>query len=150
VFGKYLQPGFTPQLFAAFLTALKPNESQLEVFSRDLMSFPISLKMGLSVAAASGSSLNASRPRSHNLPRNPLAAPAPKLCNGDLGTQSVATIPKRAKAVAVMMTPFREEMADLVEEARVNNAYTCLYKPLDMAEALRLVDEILDRKQQAG
>jgi len=56
----------------------------------------------------------------------------------------------RPEAVVVMMTAFRQEMTDLVEEALVNNAYTCLYKPLDMADVLRLVDEILDREQQAG
>jgi two-component system response regulator HydG len=50
------------------------------------------------------------------------------------------------EAVAVMMTAYRQEMADLVEEALTNHAYTCLYKPLDMKELLSLVDEIWERK----
>ena len=51
------------------------------------------------------------------------------------------------QAVAIMMTAYRQEMAELVEEALNNSAYTCLYKPLDMEQLLRLVDEIRDRKQ---
>ena len=54
------------------------------------------------------------------------------------------------EAVAIMMTAYRQEMADLVEEALNNHAYTCLYKPLDMEELLRLVDEIRERKQRQG
>ncbi|MFQ6121476.1 MAG: response regulator [Dehalococcoidales bacterium] len=54
------------------------------------------------------------------------------------------------EAVAIMMTAFRQEVADLVEEALHNHAYTCLYKPLDMGEMLRLVDEIRERKQKTG
>lgn len=53
------------------------------------------------------------------------------------------------KAVAIMMTAYRKEKADLVETALNNHAYTCLYKPLDMGEVLRLVDEILERKEKA-
>jgi two-component system response regulator HydG len=49
--------------------------------------------------------------------------------------------------VAVLMTAYRQEMADLVEEAINNNAYTCLYKPLDMSEVLGLTSEILKTKQ---
>ena len=43
-----------------------------------------------------------------------------------------------------------QEVAELVEEAISNHAYTCLYKPLDMAAVLQLVGEISDRKQRAG
>jgi len=50
------------------------------------------------------------------------------------------------QAVAIMMTAYRQEMADLVEEALQNHAYTCLYKPLEMEELLRLVEEIVKRK----
>jgi len=45
-----------------------------------------------------------------------------------------------------MMTGYREETADLVRQAIENDAYTCLYKPLDMEELLKLVDEIWTRK----
>ncbi len=51
------------------------------------------------------------------------------------------------EAVAVMLTAYRQEMSDLVEQALQNQVYTCLYKPLDMEEVLRLVDEIRERKQ---
>ena len=50
------------------------------------------------------------------------------------------------EVVTVMMTAYRQEMAELVEEALANHAYTCLYKPLEMEELLRLVDEIVKRK----
>jgi len=50
------------------------------------------------------------------------------------------------QVVAIMMTAYRQEMADLVEETLKNSAYTCLYKPLEMAELLRLVDEIVKRR----
>jgi two-component system response regulator HydG len=51
------------------------------------------------------------------------------------------------EAVAIVMTAYRQEVADLVEEALRNHAYTCLYKPLDMEEVLKLVDEIWERKR---
>jgi len=53
------------------------------------------------------------------------------------------------EAVVIMMTAYRQEVAELVEEALNNNAYTCLYKPLDMEELVRLVDEIRGRQQKA-
>ena len=53
------------------------------------------------------------------------------------------------QVVAVMMTAYRQEMADLVEEALRNHAYTCFYKPLDIEELLRLVEEIQERKRKA-
>ena len=54
------------------------------------------------------------------------------------------------EAVAIMITAYRQEMADLVEEALNNNAYTCLYKPFDVEEVLRLVSEIRERQQKEG
>ncbi|MCK4362764.1 MAG: response regulator [Dehalococcoidia bacterium] len=54
------------------------------------------------------------------------------------------------KAMAVMMTGHRHEVADLAEEAIRNNAYTCLYKPIDMHEMLRLIEGIRQRIQKAG
>lgn len=53
------------------------------------------------------------------------------------------------EAVAIVMTAYREEMADLVEEALDKTAYACIYKPLDMAEVLGLVGEIREKKQKA-
>ena len=54
------------------------------------------------------------------------------------------------EVVAIVMTAHRQEMSDLVEEALHSSAYTCLYKPLEMAELVKLVDEVQDRKQKAG
>ncbi len=54
------------------------------------------------------------------------------------------------EAVVIMMTAYRQEVTELVEEALDSNAYTCLYKPLDMEELVRLVDEIRERQQKAG
>ena len=54
----------------------------------------------------------------------------------------------RPEAVVVMMTAYAVE--DLVREALHSNAYTCLYKPLDMEEVLRLVDEIQESQQKTG
>ncbi len=52
------------------------------------------------------------------------------------------------EAVAIVMTAYRQEVADLVKEALDNHAYTCLYKPLNMEELLKLVEEIQERKQR--
>jgi two-component system response regulator HydG len=52
------------------------------------------------------------------------------------------------KSVVIMMTAYRQEVADLVEEALKHSAYTCLYKPLDMANVLMLVDSIRERIQK--
>ncbi|MCK5237406.1 MAG: response regulator [Deltaproteobacteria bacterium] len=54
-----------------------------------------------------------------------------------------------ANIVAVMMTGYRGEMAEQVEEAMKNNAYTCVYKPLDIKGILDIVAEI-DRKKREG
>ena len=50
------------------------------------------------------------------------------------------------EVVAIMMTAYRQEMADVVEEALKNNAYTCLYKPLEIEDVLKLVDNIRETK----
>jgi DNA-binding NtrC family response regulator len=54
------------------------------------------------------------------------------------------------EVVAIMMTAYRQEMSDLVEEALHNSAYTCLYKPFEMAALLRLVNEIQAKKQKVA
>jgi DNA-binding NtrC family response regulator len=67
------------------------------------------------------------------------------------GLETYLTIKEvNQEAVAIMMTAYRQEVADQVKEALSNDAYACLYKPLDMAEVLRLVDDIRERKQKAG
>jgi len=63
------------------------------------------------------------------------------------GLETYLTIREiNSEVVAIMMTAYRQEMAELVEEALRNSAYTCLYKPLDMKKLLTLVDEIRERK----
>jgi len=52
------------------------------------------------------------------------------------------------QVVAVMMTAYRLETSDLVEEALKKDAYACLYKPFDVEEVIQLVDEICRRKRQ--
>ncbi|MCJ7739339.1 MAG: response regulator [Anaerolineae bacterium] len=52
--------------------------------------------------------------------------------------------------VAIMITGYRREMADLVESALRNDAYTCLHKPVDIEQLLHLVEEIWTRKQKTG
>jgi len=54
------------------------------------------------------------------------------------------------EVVAILMTGYRYDMAELVQQALENNAYSCLYKPLDMDEVLRLINEIWERKQKVG
>ena len=53
------------------------------------------------------------------------------------------------KLVAIMMTAYRKEMDELVEEALNNSAYACLYKPFNIEEILRLLEEIWKKKQKA-
>jgi DNA-binding NtrC family response regulator len=54
------------------------------------------------------------------------------------------------QAVAIMMTDYRQAIVGLVEEALRNHPYTCLHKPLDIEELLRLLEEIRERKRKAG
>jgi len=64
------------------------------------------------------------------------------------GLETYLTIRKINPAVvAIMMTGYRQEMADLVQDALTYNAYTCLYKPLNMSKVIEIVEEIWERKQ---
>ena len=51
---------------------------------------------------------------------------------------------------AIMMTAYRQEMDDLVEEALRNNAYTCLYKPFEIEGVLKFVNAIQEKQRKAG
>jgi two-component system, NtrC family, response regulator HydG len=46
------------------------------------------------------------------------------------------------KAVVVMMTAYRQEADELVKQAVENGAYGCLYKPFNMDEAIKIIDDI--------
>jgi DNA-binding NtrC family response regulator len=50
------------------------------------------------------------------------------------------------QAAVVMMTAYRQEMDELVKQALSKGAYTCLYKPFDIEDVLKIIDEILQKK----
>ena len=51
------------------------------------------------------------------------------------------------KITAVLITAYREETRDLIEEALRQDIYTCLYKPLDSQKILQLIEEITQKKR---
>ena len=53
------------------------------------------------------------------------------------------------ESATIITTGYRQEMAELVQSALENNAYACLYKPLDMVEMLGLLEMICEKKQKA-
>lgn len=53
------------------------------------------------------------------------------------------------ESATIITTGYRQEMAELVQSALENNAYACMYKPLDMVEILRLLEMICEKKQKA-
>ena len=55
----------------------------------------------------------------------------------------------RNNVIAIIITGFRHEVADLVDEAMMNSAYACLYKPLSMERVLKIIDEVIQRKESA-
>jgi DNA-binding NtrC family response regulator len=48
--------------------------------------------------------------------------------------------------IVILMTAFRFETEDLVQQALSSSAYACLYKPFDMNELLDLLAEVKKRK----
>lgn len=48
----------------------------------------------------------------------------------------------------VLVTGYRQEMAESIEKGSKIGAYTCLYKPLEMEALFRLIDEIRLKKLQ--
>ncbi len=67
------------------------------------------------------------------------------------GLETYLTIKEdNPEVVAIMMTGYRFDMTELVQQALDNSAYMCLYKPLDMDEVLRLLDEICKRRGKVG
>lgn len=49
----------------------------------------------------------------------------------------------------MLMTGYREEMVNSIEKARKIGAYTCLYKPLEMDDLFRVIEEIRLKKLQS-
>lgn len=59
------------------------------------------------------------------------------------GLETYLAIKKiKPNIVAVIITAYGEEMKDLLEEAVKNSCYTCLTKPIDMDNVLKLIEEI--------
>ena len=56
----------------------------------------------------------------------------------------------RPGAVAVMVTAFREEMRDLIDQSINSSAYTCLFKPVDMNQLLELLGAMSETRQSGG
>jgi len=52
------------------------------------------------------------------------------------------------QAMAIMMTGYRYEVINLAEEATKSSAVACLYKPFDVTEIVRLVEEVSHEKCQ--
>ena len=51
------------------------------------------------------------------------------------------------KAIAIIMTGYYEEMADLVQQAIEKGAYTCLHKPFNMDEVVNMLEQLVERKK---
>ena len=49
---------------------------------------------------------------------------------------------------AIIITAYREEMKDLVEQALAIGAYACLYKPFDPQKIVEMVEEIARKKKK--
>jgi len=54
------------------------------------------------------------------------------------------------QAATVVMIAYPQEVDDLVRKALEKDAYTCLYKPVDIEEVIRLVEEIWRRKRSVS
>lgn len=52
------------------------------------------------------------------------------------------------EAITIIMTAYGEEMAEMVTSVLQNDAYACLYKPLDMPSVLELIEEVLKREKE--
>ena len=46
------------------------------------------------------------------------------------------------KAIAIMMTGYRQEVEDQVKRSMEKGAYACIYKPFNMDDVIKMVDEI--------
>ncbi len=58
--------------------------------------------------------------------------------------------PLQPNIVAIIITGYAQEMADLIQQTLDETAQTCLTKPLDMAQLLGLLKEISAAKRDSG
>lgn len=49
---------------------------------------------------------------------------------------------------AIIITAYKEEMKDLVEQALASGAYACIYKPFDPQKIVEMVEEIVKKKKK--
>ncbi len=49
---------------------------------------------------------------------------------------------------AIIITAYKEEMKDLVEQALAGGAYACIYKPFDPQKIVEMVEEIAKKKKK--
>lgn len=62
------------------------------------------------------------------------------------GLETYLEIKKRnPQAVVMVMTAHRQEMDELVRQVIKNGAYTCIYKPFDMDEVLKIIEQISEK-----
>ena len=60
------------------------------------------------------------------------------------GLETYLTLKKiRPNVKVVMTTNYREGLEDLVDQAIVQGAYTCIYKPFDVEKVAKLLERIL-------
>ena len=52
------------------------------------------------------------------------------------------------KAVVVLMTAHRQKTEEMVRQTIEKGAYSCLYKPFDMDEAVEIIEKIIEKKEK--
>jgi two-component system, NtrC family, response regulator HydG len=52
-----------------------------------------------------------------------------------------------SKAIVVMMTGYRQEADELIQQGFQNGVYACLYKPFDMDAVIKIIEDISNKKQ---
>ena len=65
------------------------------------------------------------------------------------GLEAYLTIREfRPNVVAVVITGYRQEMSDIVQQVLQSSAYTCLEKPIDMDNLVLLLEKIREQKDK--
>ena len=65
------------------------------------------------------------------------------------GLETYLTIQKtNPEAIVVMMTAYRCEMDELIQQALEKGAYACLYKPFDLETVIKMLEKIHAKKEK--
>lgn len=91
----------------------------------------------VATAASGEEAINIARERPHDILFVDMKLPSLNGLEVYLAVKEV-----NPKTKAVIITGYREEMEELIEETLKRSAYTCLTKPLDMDKILELIKEI--------